>query len=62
MADEMAKAAEKKLKDYLKVKIAVKPRKFTSQEAFGNGAGIHLFARTTSGCHLGSSIIGDSYF
>lgn len=59
MAEEMAAAAENVLRKSLKVNIAIKPKKFNRDEAFGNGSGINLVAETSTGCFLGGSKLGD---
>ncbi|KAK6642896.1 hypothetical protein RUM43_004398 [Polyplax serrata] len=58
MAEEMATAAERVLKRVLKATVSIKAKKFNKSEAFGNGSGINLYAKTSAGCHLGSSVLG----
>lgn len=57
LAAQMAKAAEKHLKQHLKGRIQISTEIVTEPDAVGSGLGILLVATTTSGCRLGASTL-----
>lgn len=58
IASEMAEAAENILKKSFSVPIKIGAKKFSQNEAFGNGSGINIVAETSTGCYLGGSELG----
>ena len=58
----MAQEAQNLLSKNVKTEISIKPVKFNDSEAFGNGCGINLFAKTTTNIYLGSSILSELSF